>query len=213
MSTLVLTGQAVVLTVSSKQLYRSVGYSTVKLLTLHSIFTAEVVSIPSQLFAFASDRVLLQNNAVQKCLAADLSLVSCLETGVAASWTFVFQGREDVNRGKLFYMNEADEMNCLTRSPDGSMLHISICDRTNSLQDWDYSSLNGFISVTTNNSAVDCVSAGFSAAEGSYVLALGSCDDAVARWSQYSECRLNVSCLTDVLSRFVLGTSQKLYFS
>eukprot|EP00978_Attheya_sp_CCMP212_P012051 scaffold29923_cov71-Attheya_sp.AAC.1 len=84
-------------------------------------FDPDVISIPSQRFAYASEPVLLSNDissstdSSRSCLTSSLSLGFCdpKDKIGAVEWTYVFR-QEAQNAGQLFYVDE-EAMKCLTR--------------------------------------------------------------------------------------------------
>jgi hypothetical protein len=83
-------------------------------------------------------------------------------------------------------------MSCLSRVPGSQQLTVVACDSSSvDTQSWDYVQRNGTIAHPGNGSL--CLVATDGTAK------LGSCSDASARWSQYSECRLNTYSYTPVM--------------
>jgi hypothetical protein len=153
-------------------------------------FDENIVSFPSQLFAYASDRVFLFSDIGGSCLTERLSLDKC-EVGVAPEWTYIFRDNGAVRAGQLFYVDDGG-MKCLTRSADtiGAVLTLAPCQSwisVESTQSWDYDNIKGYINVADEEDVCLLYNLTTRRAE------LGSCTEnsASARWSQYSECRLN----------------------
>jgi hypothetical protein len=119
----------------------------------------------------------------QLCLSSFLALADCAGNNPTA-WTYTFTG------GFLFFVNPTTRaMKCLTRVSGSEMLVTEACDSSLvDTQSWHYTQKNGAISHPGNSSL--CLVATGGTAK------LGSCSDASARWSQYSECRLNTYSYT-----------------
>ena len=141
--------------------------------------------MPIQLFAYASNPVLLSSDATSTCLADDLSLVQCTDSN-AAEWVHIF-GESDAG-GEIFHVGctannvHCHQMKCLARKldPSSTSLLVQSCDASaTSHQRWEYDGSNGLIKVPGSQK---CVIADSS--QGSIVL--GDCANANARWSQYS---------------------------
>ena len=153
----------------------------------------EVATMPLQLFAYASDPVLLLNDATSKCVADDLSLVECTESK-AREWIHVFEFGDKNNGGEIFYSgcSEFDQhchhMMCLTCTPNctssAALLEVRPCDarRVDGAQKFEYDGDNGKLLIPGSEK---CIISNNSHIE------IGPCDDSRARWSQYSECKLN----------------------
>ncbi|KAL7535432.1 hypothetical protein ACHAXR_011908, partial [Thalassiosira sp. AJA248-18] len=150
----------------------------------------KVAIMPSQLFAYASDPVLLLSDATGFCLAADLSLVQCTDAS-AMEWVHIFGERGA--GGEIFHVDcsgdpkNCHHMKCLTRIPvsNDTSLRVQPCNASASpVQRWEYDGNNGLIKVPKYQICVITDSA-----HGTIIL--GDCADANARWSQYSECKLN----------------------
>lgn len=159
-------------------------------------FDDKVASIPSQLFAFASDPVKLNSDATGLCLSGGiaLELVPCVDAN-AVKWIYVFrESDENTKAGQLFFVDSSQKMICLTRT-DGT-LTLSYCDSHNGTilesQQWSYDSFSGKLLDPSSNSG-SCILG--SATLGKALL--GSCDDTSSRWSQYSECKLNTRIRTE----------------
>lgn len=138
--------------------------------------------MPLQLFAYASDPVKLVNDATGKCVAGDLSLTECTGEG-ANEWIHVFG--ENGQGGEIFYAGGNQQMMCLTCTPNctiNSSIGVLPCDARGENQRFEYDGDNGWLQIPGTQV---CIIANNSRTE------FGSCDDSRARWSQYSECKLN----------------------
>ncbi len=92
--------------------------------------------------------------------------------------------------GHVFYTaNSTSDMQCLTNSAAG--LAVTPCDSSSVAdgdgQSWTYNSVSNTIEFGHNGTSGLCLTVNTT----TQVLELGSCDLTEARWSQYSECRLN----------------------
>ncbi|EJK76609.1 hypothetical protein THAOC_01618, partial [Thalassiosira oceanica] len=158
-----------------------------------------VAIMPTQLFAYASDPVLLQNmggdDASQSiCLAKDLSLVDC-KGPEAVQWVHIFGFGDDDIGGEIFYNEYGSgetkdyRMRCISRSSDPAdkTLSIVVCDASHASNTrWDYDGNNGILKVPQSDNN-ECIVVNTSLKK----VEVGDCSSSLARWSQYSECKLN----------------------
>lgn len=139
-------------------------------------YDESLVKLSSERFNFVSDAVKLQSNKDGRCLSG-LDLHPC-EVESTVSWVYVFQS------GHLFY-DDSGMMKCLSLVSDISSdgLEIRVCDHQDQYQRWTYNGDDSTLSIQ-HDSKTCLTSEGSSAA-------LGSCTLTVAKWSQFTECKLN----------------------
>lgn len=136
---------------------------------LINLLADDAVVIPSELFSFASDPILLMNVEKEKCLSEDLSPVKCTSP-VAVKWVYLFNG------GELFTI-QSSGMQCLSVLDDNATV-LSGCnsldDAVSARQRWDYDELAGTLKSRFSGL---CLSMSFANAT------LDQCDAIQARWS------------------------------
>ena len=153
-------------------------------------YDEQVATIPGQLFAYSSNPVLLSNEATGDCLASDLSLVPCTDSR-AEEWIHIFDESREANvGGEIFFVDHTHSMRCLSRTSNypNASLEVSPCDSSGASlsQKWMYDGTSGLL-ILPDSEPQSCVLIGDSHVD----VQLGSCSDSRARWSQYSECKLN----------------------